>query len=198
MQTNGKQYIDTGVSQGNTEHAKYTVSLDGTSTNGNHVLSSKDTYFPLLKISLEGEKQVLANLNGAEAFGSYDWDLDTKYELEGIYCDAWADMDDTWNTKGAVINGERVLSYTTTSTINDTTPKLYLFCYGGSPTAARYTFRGKLYDCKIYRDNSDTELLRNFIPCRQESDGVVGLYDLIESKFYHSDSGTELIGGKEI
>lgn len=46
---------------------------------------------------------------------------------------------------------------------------------------------GCIYYLKIY-DNST--LVRDFIPCRN-SDGVAGLYDIINNQFYHSASGTE-------
>ena len=46
---------------------------------------------------------------------------------------------------------------------------------------------GCIYYLKIY-DNSN--LVRDFIPCRN-SDGVAGLYDIINNQFYHSASGTE-------
>ena len=50
---------------------------------------------------------------------------------------------------------------------------------------------GKIYFCKIYK--SDV-LVRDFIPCNNPSN-VAGLYDLVDNKFYPSDSSTALIGG---
>jgi hypothetical protein len=42
----------------------------------------------------------------------------------------------------------------------------------------------------------DDQLIRDFVPC-VNGNGVAGLYDLVSQKFYHSDSGTELIAGND-
>lgn len=47
-------------------------------------------------------------------------------------------------------------------------------------------FNGKFYSCKARLNG---ELIREFVPCYRKSDGEVGLYDLVEGKFYQN-SGT--------
>lgn len=50
----------------------------------------------------------------------------------------------------------------------------------------------KIYDLKIY-ENSDLKI--NLIPCYRKSDNVIGLYDLVEGKFYtNQGTGTFLKG----
>ena len=49
--------------------------------------------------------------------------------------------------------------------------------------AGRY-FIGRLYELKLY-DND--VLSRHFIPCYRKSDKVIGLYDLVNDKFYTND-----------
>ena len=44
-----------------------------------------------------------------------------------------------------------------------------------------------LYSCKFYEDNN--LLVRDFVPCYRKSDGVVGLYDIVNDEFY-TNSGT--------
>ena len=71
--------------------------------------------------------------------------------------------------------------------------KLRLFAmyqpnYGSSIEMARV----KLYSFKLY--SGDT-LSMNLVPVYRLSDGVVGLYDTVNSKFYASDTNTSLIGG---
>lgn len=51
----------------------------------------------------------------------------------------------------------------------------------------------KLYHCQIY-DNGT--LIRDFVPCVSDADGV-GLYDLVEDKFY-GNSGTGAFLGSEV
>lgn len=50
----------------------------------------------------------------------------------------------------------------------------------------------RLYSCKLYTDDV---IKRDFVPCYRKSDNVVGLYDLIENKFYiNQGTGTFLKG----
>ena len=60
-------------------------------------------------------------------------------------------------------------------------------------TIAYYT-KSKLYICRIYKDG---KLIRNFIPCIRNSDGQVGLYDLITDDFYGSLGSDHFIAGEE-
>ena len=52
----------------------------------------------------------------------------------------------------------------------------------------------RLYSCQIY-DNGT--LVRDFVPCENDS-GVIGLYDLVESKFYGNAGGGAFVAGAEI
>lgn len=68
---------------------------------------------------------------------------------------------------------------------------LYLFALNANGTVDDRMVSGKLYSCKIY-DNGT--LIRNFIPCKNAS-GTVGLYDLVNNKFYaNAGSGTFTAG----
>ena len=49
-----------------------------------------------------------------------------------------------------------------------------------------YAISAKLYSTTIYDDD---KLVRDFVPCYRKSDGVIGLYDRVENKFY-TNSGT--------
>ena len=50
----------------------------------------------------------------------------------------------------------------------------------------------KMSSCIIKDDKGN--LLRNFIPCMRESDGVYGMYDLVNKRFY-SSAGNAFTGG---
>lgn len=58
---------------------------------------------------------------------------------------------------------------------------LTAFGTGASNTADR-KFCGKIYSFTM--DSADGTPIRNFVPCYRKSDGVIGLYDTIEDKFY--------------
>ena len=52
----------------------------------------------------------------------------------------------------------------------------------------------RVFSVKISENN---ELVREFIPCKNP-EGKAGLYDLVENKFYSSETGTDFIAGNEI
>lgn len=64
---------------------------------------------------------------------------------------------------------------------------IYLFWINGTTSASQYY--GKLYS--FIMDAADGTPLRNFVPCYRKTDGEIGLYDLIEGIFYtNQGSGT--------
>ena len=54
--------------------------------------------------------------------------------------------------------------------------------------------KAKLYSCKIYKD---TTLVRNFIPAKRVSDGMCGLWDKVNYKFYTDINGNNFKAGAE-
>ena len=56
---------------------------------------------------------------------------------------------------------------------------LYIFDFNNNDNVAAYS-NIKLYKFKIYNNN----LVRDFIPFVRNRDNVVGLYDLVNNKFY--------------
>ena len=55
---------------------------------------------------------------------------------------------------------------------------------------------GRLYYAKIW--NHYGELVRDFVPVIQNSDGAAGLYDLVEQKFYGNDGEEEFTAGPQL
>ena len=43
--------------------------------------------------------------------------------------------------------------------------------------------------------NDNGKPIRKFIPVKRKSDGMVGMYDLVEKKFYTSPNGVAFTGG---
>lgn len=52
-----------------------------------------------------------------------------------------------------------------------------------------------IYYTKIWDNNI---LVRHFIPCYRKSDGVIGMYDLVENKFYTNSGTGTFIKGNDI
>lgn len=53
----------------------------------------------------------------------------------------------------------------------------------------------KLYGCKLYEGG---EKVRDFIPCYRKLDGVAGMYDLVEGKFYTNKGTGEFLVSKNL
>lgn len=83
----------------------------------------------------------------------------------------------------------RTTSITTNPTFSTSMPNLSIL---GSSATGTGGFVGKLYLCKLYSSNS---LVRDLVPCIQESTNKVGLYDLVTNKFYENQGTGDLIAG---
>lgn len=70
---------------------------------------------------------------------------------------------------------------------------LYLFANNNNGTVAGHS-SSKIYSCQIY-DNGT--LIRDYVPC-MNSNGIVGLYDLVANEFYTNAGTGEFIGGNMI
>lgn len=181
VEANGNQYINTGIAETDAERAVYEVMVTSRpATNGNHILSSKNVYFPFLRGGSESSfpYQIGANNHGTDSVGDYhfSWELNKKYKLEG-FPDVFVDN-----------------SYQFTlarGTAGSATNKLYIFAYGGAPTNATYRFHGRLYSMKVFDSNDN--IIGFFIPCRNPSN-TIGLYDVVTASFLTSSG---LTGGTE-
>lgn len=67
---------------------------------------------------------------------------------------------------------------------------LYFGGINSSGSGTDRPFAGQIYDIKIWQG---TTLVRDFVPVVRNSDGVAGLYDKVENKFY-TNSGTGSFG----
>jgi len=85
--------------------------------------------------------------------------------------------------------GDGIIQFTisTTATNCTNTIPLGLFCSwsNGSLNPYRY-FRGRMYEMQITLNNT---LVRHFVPCKRDSDDIVGLYDIVNDVFYSSVNG---------
>lgn len=70
--------------------------------------------------------------------------------------------------------------------------KLNLLTYRTTESGTKYGFSGKVYNIKFTTDDIIT---RNFIPCYRKIDGEVGMYDLVEGKFYENQGSGDFIAG---
>lgn len=95
------------------------------------------------------------------------------------------------NRNVATVNGVELARTSVTS--GSCSYPLWLFTLNNVGKSGTKT-TGKLYYCQIY-DNDI--LVRDFVPCKDPS-GIVGLYDLVNSKFYADAAGGTFGAGEEI
>lgn len=91
------------------------------------------------------------------------------------------------NINGIVSSG----SYTGSITTNR---NFYIFGKNGNGSSQE---RGRGYRLYSFRLYDDGVLVRDYVPCKRKSDGVVGLYDLCQGTFTDSATSVALLGGGE-
>lgn len=187
VEADGNQWIDIGLNETETSHAMYEIAVTSQPrVNGNHILSSSNCYFPFLKGNISSDPSwrtiVFSKLWGTEVPADFIWDLNRKYKLEGF------------PDNKIMIDGAQMGTMSPGSTKNASN-KLYLLTYGGNPSSTNYRFHGFMYSCKIWDLNG--ALIRDLIPAKDQNNKV-GLYDLVNSVFYQSGTGSPLIAGPEV
>lgn len=89
------------------------------------------------------------------------------------------------------VNNELKYTFTDTRTPYDGSIKAVLFAQRYN-TSIQNRWSGRIYYFKIWTND---ELVRYFIPCYRNSDGELGMYDLVDGGFYPNKGGGSLIGG---
>lgn len=103
--------------------------------------------------------------------------------------------------EGSLENGVFILdgtTYTSTETFTPLDIPMYLFSINdleNQPTRAALNSAARFYYFKIYE--SDV-LVRNFVPAKRNSDGVIGLFDTVNSVFYTNAGTGDFVAGPEV
>ena len=119
----------------------------------------------------------------------YGGDIATGIKVENrkIYN---IDFDTSTHPKRFGIDGV----YKTSSEHHDAPVSIYIFCYNfNKPTS----FSKSIFKSMTIADENG-ELLRNFVPCYRESDGEIGVYDLVNGVFYTNSGSGTFIKGEDV
>ena len=170
VQSNGNQYIDSGFTP--TSESRILYICDRLES------SSTDHYF--------GVRTGSANKNGF-SFYIYNSGWRSGYGAQvgtGMNTPSGRYVIDK-NKNITTVNGNFL---TMTSEIESFTcdGTAYIFAMNNTGMNPGYG-KQRLYSCKMWDDGI---LVRDFVPCRKTDTGTVGLYDLVNSKFYTPSSGT--------
>ena len=182
-------YINTGIKDSQSEHAEYGIQAQSSgATNGNnmHVLSSNRTWFPYFRQGNSGARNFQYNYHNQAntATGlTATWEPNINYTIEAFLPEVKINniiQDDTITNSGAS---------------GDSEYNFYIFARCGSSGTPQNHGKLRIFYIKMY--DSQNELIRNFIPCKNSSN-VAGLYDLVTSEFYSSASEVPCLAGEVI
>lgn len=187
IESTGTQYIDTGVNVDN----NLGVEMDFVCKSA---ISTTDGEFgsffggcKLLNGSLNIRVWIGTYKTGSYA-GVFDWNL-TTYN-GGISVGTRMQLslrNGTYTTSNGV-------SVTLPAATFDAAQNAYLFAANRGGTSYEHA-KVLLYACKVY--SGDT-LARNFIPAKRNSDGAIGLYDLVTDAFFPNSGTGVFTAGAEI
>ena len=136
--------------------------------------------------SSSGAKYILLSLSDTVARHYYNLiETDKNVTIKGRH------MLDMNKNKLIVDNVEIVTVAASTFSVSQS---LYLFTFHGGETNENFKTNAKYYSCKIY--DNDT-LVRDFIPCKN-ADGVIGMYDVVNSQFYQNAGIGVFTAGGEV
>lgn len=120
---------------------------------------------------------------------------DTELEVMAMYLNSSNILQCGWNGTSFITGNGATYSQTSSPNARTTakvvpvgspTYNVYLFAQNEKGTSVTRHCNAKIYSCSISTSNG---LVRDFIPAKRNSDGVLGLYDLVNGVFY-TNSGT--------
>lgn len=181
IQSSGTQYIDTGLIPKSTRKVYAEVqSVDGVTTMGVNGWGSSGAQESALFGYSTNSDGLMTSWSGT-------------YEINTIECPIDSEIH-----KFILKNGEQVIDGVVVGNdyITDTASSaqtMYLFAEHGEWTATPLYNSSRIYRCKIYENDV---LIRDFIPARRNSDGVVGMYDAVNDILFTNQGTGSFIAGE--
>ena len=173
IQTNGNEYIDTGIQSTGigletdvqlqlTDNSHGEQAIIGRSSPGGY-----EVYF-----SSSGDKIGTYRNSSERADVRVNYATNTLYRIQSKMTDTGITTD---------VNGIQQ-SFSGTLSTNITNTQILLFAH-----TFNYFLYAKVYYVKIWQNSA---LVRDFIPMRRNSDGELGMYDLVTNTFYPKTGGS--------
>ena len=174
IQSSGTQYIDTGFKPN--QNTKFEVDLAITNT-GCHVFGARTAYLNKAFVLFWASNSEFCIQMADSDFNGGTFDTTKRYKV-------------TMTSSQLFLDDNLQVSYSVGDFQCEQDAWL-MSCYSSS--ASEYA-RGKLYSAKIYDGNT---LVRNFIPCKNP-DGVIGMWDDVNSVFYGNAGTGSFAAGAEV
>jgi len=94
----------------------------------------------------------------------------------------------SWSGTTATFTRDDGASISRANTATSQIERGFTLFYADSNSTSNYHFNGKVFSCKVYKN--DVKVL-DLIPCYRKADGVIGMYDTVNEVFYtNNGSGT--------
>ena len=184
IESDGNQYIDTGIYLTNEDEIK--VEYMSTSANNYVVFGARNS---------ANSKNIGAGLIDDYFYADFNNSSYDTYRMGYDGAIINQRLKYVLSKEGRYLyNGETLINSNTTLCNDEftTDQTSYLFYGNGTQTSKAEILTGRIYSFMVYRSNS---LIINMIPCYRKSDNVIGMYDIIEDKFYtNKGSGTFIKG----
>lgn len=176
IESNGTQYIDTGViGQANIKAESEFMLMEGGAS------------IPLGCYSPSRLYMISFDSNTYLRYGYSEWvNTSTKIEIGRKYS---ISVDFASGNQSMVLDGVTIASSSISGRVTNNY-NIYAFAYNDGGRAGDFS-KIRLYGLKLYQEGL---LVRDYIPC-QNSEGVCGLYDKVNGGFYTSPNGNSF-GGK--
>lgn len=173
IQSSGAQYIDTGFKPNQNTVVRADIA---------HVLSSRTCW-------IFGARN--GTNDGAFGFLQYKgvYRADYGTETTNLSGTPTGRFTIEMNKNSVKIDGA-VIATASVQTFATNYP-MFLFANNNAGVSAGFSTT-KIYGCEIY--NGDV-LMREFIPCRRNSDNALGMYDTVHGTFYQNAGSGAFIGG---
>ncbi|WP_417293644.1 hypothetical protein [Dysosmobacter sp.] len=180
IQSSGTQRIDTGFKPNQDSRVLIDADILSTNTGTDHHLGSVFSNSQYWTMRLRSDRSGFAARYDSQALKN----VAHTGEVFGRH---------TFDQNGNNVQIDSAEETTFIGTPWNATANLPIFCYTGDGTSFSGYISMKLYSEKIWDGETP---VRNFIPCINP-DGVIGLYDLVNRKFY-SNAGTGVFIGGEV
>lgn len=186
IQSNGNQYINTGVAPNSNIQVELKYQFDRMNQNYDILIGSRGSndsmrFFPVSLIySVEEERYVM----GSQGSPTATYFKNSVREL--IFNNINHEV---------IVDGEILSQTLNPSTFSENLNNMYLFAVNDDGVA-NYKSSAKIYYCKI-TDLSNNSVLREFIPCKRDSDDEIGMYELTNNIFYGNIGSGNFTSGIE-
>ena len=185
IESSGTQYIDTLLSMPYGFHAVFEVMMTSMPANIQCLIGAHETNAPYYRnffgTSSTGKAWEMVFLGGdqfGEVVANSKYTIDVCNISGSIFCKV-NDIEQIIDTKG------------------DTSPQRSprsLYIFGMNYTDGLFPSHAKLYWMKIYSSEDDSNIVRDFIPCKNVN-GVACMYDKVTKQLFYNAGAGEFIAG---